>query len=38
MTLWFAGKARESESVAEEIRKRVHAIQTDGSRREWAPS
>jgi Ser/Thr protein kinase RdoA (MazF antagonist) len=37
MTLWLAGKARESESVAEEIRKRVHAIQTGGSRREWAP-
>ncbi|WP_445186460.1 hypothetical protein ACTXG6_04320 [Pseudonocardia sp. Cha107L01] len=37
MTLWLAGKARESESVAEEIRKRVHAVQTGGSRREWAP-
>jgi thiamine kinase-like enzyme len=37
MTLWLAGKTRESESVAEEIRKRVHAIQTGGSRRGWAP-
>jgi aminoglycoside phosphotransferase (APT) family kinase protein len=37
MTLWLAGKARDSESVAHEVRKRVHAIQSGGSRREWAP-
>jgi hypothetical protein len=37
MTAWLAGRASESESVAQEIRKRVHAIKTGGSRREWAP-
>ncbi|WP_445186989.1 phosphotransferase family protein [Pseudonocardia sp. Cha107L01] len=37
MTLWLAGKAREDDSAAREISKRVSAIQTGGSRREWAP-
>jgi aminoglycoside phosphotransferase (APT) family kinase protein len=37
MTLWLAGSAGENASAAQEIRKRVHAIQTGGSRREWAP-
>lgn len=37
MTLWLAGKAENDESAAAEVRKRVEAIRTDGSRRDWAP-
>jgi len=37
MTGWLAGKACGRHSVAHEVRKRVHAIQTGRSRREWAP-
>jgi len=37
MTLWLTGKAGDDESVSNEIRKRVQAIRSGGSRREWAP-
>ncbi|OLF07638.1 aminoglycoside phosphotransferase [Actinophytocola xinjiangensis] len=37
MTLWLAGKAENDEKSAAEVRKRVEAIRTDGSRRDWAP-
>jgi Ser/Thr protein kinase RdoA (MazF antagonist) len=37
MTLWLAGKASEAPAVIDEVRKRIRAIQTGGSRREWAP-
>ncbi len=37
MTLWLAGKAANDEKSAAEVRKRVEAIRTGGSRRDWAP-
>lgn len=37
MTLWLAGKAENDEASATEVRKRVEAIRTGGSRRDWAP-
>jgi Ser/Thr protein kinase RdoA (MazF antagonist) len=37
MTLWLAGKAENDEAAAAEVRKRVEAIRTGGSRRDWAP-
>lgn len=37
MTLWLAGKAKNDETSAAEVRKRVEAIRTGGSRRDWAP-
>ena len=37
MTLWLAGKAENDEKSAAEVHKRVEAIRTGGSRRDWAP-
>ncbi|HEY1281669.1 MAG TPA: aminoglycoside phosphotransferase family protein [Acidimicrobiales bacterium] len=37
MTLWLAGKAENDEVSAAEVHKRVEAIRTGGSRRDWAP-
>jgi Ser/Thr protein kinase RdoA (MazF antagonist) len=37
MTLWLAGKAANDEASAAEVHKRVEAIRTGGSRRDWAP-
>jgi aminoglycoside phosphotransferase (APT) family kinase protein len=37
MTLWLAGKAENDAKSADEVRKRVQAIRTGGSRRDWAP-
>lgn len=37
MTLWLAGKAENDEASAAEVRKRIEAIRTGGSRRDWSP-
>ncbi|KAA5836020.1 aminoglycoside phosphotransferase family protein [Saccharopolyspora hirsuta] len=37
MTLWLCGKAGEDARAAAEVRKRVEAIRTGGTRRDWAP-
>lgn len=37
MTLWLCGKAGDDAEAAAEVRKRVAAIKTGGSRREWSP-
>ncbi|MBB2935075.1 Ser/Thr protein kinase RdoA (MazF antagonist) [Amycolatopsis bartoniae] len=37
MTLWLCGKAVADEGAAAEVRKRIEAIRTGGSRRDWAP-
>ena len=37
MTLWLAGKAENDKASAAEVHKRVEAIRTGGSRRDWAP-
>ncbi|MEU4686457.1 phosphotransferase enzyme family protein [Streptomyces xinghaiensis] len=37
MTLWVGQQVPTSERFAEEFVKRVHAIRTDGSRRDWSP-
>jgi hypothetical protein len=35
MTTWLGRKAEESPAAAAEAAKRIHAIRTDGSRRDW---
>jgi hypothetical protein len=37
MTLWLCGKAGSDDGAAAEVRKRVEAIRTCGTRRDWAP-
>jgi Ser/Thr protein kinase RdoA (MazF antagonist) len=37
MTLWLGNKAETDERAATETRKRIQAIRTGGSRRDWAP-
>lgn len=37
MTLWLCGKAGSDERAAAEVRKRVEAIRSGGTRRDWAP-
>jgi hypothetical protein len=37
MTTWLAGKAEESPGAAAEAAKRISAIRTGGSRRDWGP-
>ncbi|GAA4663960.1 MULTISPECIES: aminoglycoside phosphotransferase family protein [Amycolatopsis] len=37
MTLWLCGKAVSDKGAADEVRKRIEAIRTGGSRRDWAP-
>jgi hypothetical protein len=35
MTTWLGGKAEESPAAAAEAAKRINAIRTGGSRRDW---
>ncbi|WP_246245094.1 phosphotransferase family protein [Amycolatopsis pithecellobii] len=37
MTLWLSQKAVSDEGAANEVHKRIEAIRTGGSRRDWAP-
>jgi len=37
MVTWVIQKANESEHVAEEARKRIEALRTGASRKDWAP-
>lgn len=37
MTLWLSQKAVTDERAAAEVHKRIEAIRTGGSRRDWAP-
>ncbi|HET9873923.1 MAG TPA: hypothetical protein VFP89_15170 [Propionibacteriaceae bacterium] len=37
MVVWLADKSRSDESVSAELVKRVLALKTDSSRRDWQP-